>query len=234
MGCMIASKRGNWSRRGTRRGHQASSPVCLLLFYWADPSRRRRDDEDVRGAWLGRRARAPATDRSPLPAAISVATPAGTPGWIPPQVLRRKCLFSLPADIFEQPFNLVCVGSPTWWLQPAIPVTSLLRSESGLRLLNGRPFCVFAVARSFWRLNAWRVAALGKRCGGRHVGSRGFVFPGNQLQSFAALAGYLATGESPTRFWGMRVHPYGLTAAAVEAARAFASDLAEGSQDRPR
>ena len=155
-------------------------------------------------------------------------------GWIPPQVLRRKCLFSLSADIFERPFDLVCVGSPTWWLQPAIPVTSLLRSESGLRLLYGRPFCVFAVARSFWRLNSWRVAALGKRCGGRHVGSRGFVFPGNQLQSFAALAGYLATGESPTRFWGMRVHPYGLTAAAVEAARAFASDLAEGSQDRPR
>jgi hypothetical protein len=107
--------------------------------------------------------------------------------------------------------------------------------EAARRLLAGRPFAVFAVARSFWRLNAWRVAALARRCGGRHVASRGFVFPGNQVQSFAALACYLRTGVSQARWCGLPLHPYGLAADSLQSARDFATQLAAAlSHDLPQ
>jgi len=149
-------------------------------------------------------------------------------GWIPPQLLGRRCRIALVPELTAELLacDLVCIGSPTWWLSPALPVSSFLQGEAARRLLAGRPFAVFAVARSFWRLNAWRVAALARRCGGRHVASRGFVFPGNQVQSFAALACYLRTGVSGTRWCGLPLHPYGLKPEASQAARDFAAQLA--------
>lgn len=154
-------------------------------------------------------------------------------GWIPPQVLGRTCGVAVPPDVSAGAVacDLVCIGSPTWWLLPAMPLTSFLRDPSARRLLDGRPFAVFAVARAFWRLNAWRVRTLARRCGGRHLASRGFVFPGNQLQSFATLASYLRTGVSRERWWGVPLYPYGLTPDALRAARAFATELAAGTRD---
>jgi hypothetical protein len=155
-------------------------------------------------------------------------------GWIPPQMLERPCDISVPQHITaaSASYDLICIGSPTWWLMPALPISSFLHGESARRLLEGRPFAVFAVARSLWRLNAWRVAALARRCGGRHVASRGFVFPGNQLQSFASLACYLRTGASPSRWWGLPLYPYGLAADGLVAARRFATELASHHDTR--
>lgn len=155
-------------------------------------------------------------------------------GWIPPQLLNRRCSITVPPEIAAASvsYDLICVGSPTWWLLPALPISSFLQGESARRLLEGRPFAVFAVARSFWRLNAWRVAMLAQRCGGRHVASRGFVFPGNQLQSFASLACYLRTGDSPSRWWGLPLHPYGLATEGLVAARGFAAHLASNPDIR--
>jgi len=155
-------------------------------------------------------------------------------GWIPPQLLDRRCGITVPPHITaaSASYDLICIGSPTWWLLPALPISSFLHGESARRLLEGRPFAVFAVARSLWWLNAWRVAALARRCGGRHVASRGFVFPGNQLQSFASLACYLRTGGSPSRWWGLRLHPYGLTSEGLLAARRFATELASHPDTR--
>lgn len=155
-------------------------------------------------------------------------------GWIPPQLLDRRCDITVPPHITaaSASYDLICIGSPTWWLLPALPISSFLHGESARRLLEGRPFAVFAVARSLWWLNAWRVAALARRCGGRHVASRGFVFPGNQLQSFASLACYLRTGASPSRWWGLPLHPYGLTSEGLLAARRFATELASHPDNR--
>lgn len=155
-------------------------------------------------------------------------------GWIPPQVLGRPCGVTVPPEVAagDVACDLVCVGSPTWWLLPALPIASFLHDAAAGRLLDGRPFAVFAVARSFWRLNAWRIGRLARRCGGRHLASRGFVFPGNQIQSFAALAWYLRTGVSRSRWWGLPLYPYGLNPAALHEARAFAADLAARARDR--
>lgn len=156
-------------------------------------------------------------------------------GWIPPQLLDRRCTITVPPHITaaSASYDLICIGSPTWWLLPALPISSFLHGESARRLLEGRPFAVFAVARAFWRLNAWRVAALGRRCGGRHIASRGFVFPGNQLQSFASLACHLRTGASPSRWWGLPLHPYGISPEALQAAGDFAFQLASYPDIRP-
>lgn len=155
-------------------------------------------------------------------------------GWILPQVLGRPCGITVPPEVADGNVacDLICIGTPTWWLLPALPIASFLHDAAARRLLDGRPFAVFAVARSFWWLNAWRIGRLARRCGGRHLASRGFVFPGNQLQSFATLASYLRTGVSRSRWWGLPLHPYGLTPATLEAARAFAADLARRCHDR--
>lgn len=149
-------------------------------------------------------------------------------GWIPPQLLGRRCRIALVPEFTaaSRAYDLICIGSPTWWLSPALPISSFLQDDAARRLLAGRSFAVFTVARSFWRLNAWRVATLARRCGGRHVASRGFVFPGHQLQSFAALACYLRTGVSSARWCGLPLHPYGLAPEALQEARDFAGQLA--------
>jgi len=155
-------------------------------------------------------------------------------GWILPQVLGRPCGITMPPDMAAGTVacDLVCIGSPTWWLLPALPIASFLQDQAARRLLDGRPFAVFAVARSFWWLNAWRIGRLARRCGGRHLASRGFVFPGNQLQSFATLAWYLRSGVSRSHWWGLPLHPYGLTPVTLQAAREFAAELAGRCRDR--
>ncbi|WP_231702972.1 flavodoxin family protein [Tsukamurella asaccharolytica] len=133
---------------------------------------------------------------------------------------------SVSAEAFDGPYDLVCIGSPTWWGRASLPVRSFLSSPDGRRVLAGRRFAVFVACRDRWRGNADEVRRLGEWQGGRYAGEMHATYPGNQLASMIALTGYLGTGQQRERYLGMTVPPTNVQPEHLEAARAFAASLA--------
>ena len=49
--------------------------------------------------------------------------------WLPAQVLGKTCAVHVPEEVVAADYDLICLGSPTWWLNPAMPVVSFLKSS---------------------------------------------------------------------------------------------------------
>ena len=133
----------------------------------------------------------------------------------------------VPEAIVAGNYDLICIGSPSWWLHPAMPIVSFLRGEAAGRLLRGRPFAVFVVCRGAWANNLRIVRMLGERAGGTPVESEAFCFSGTTLQSALTFINYLQTGVNRDRYWGVRIHAFGVPQAGLTAAQAFARRLAD-------
>src|SRR5215469_10201600 len=50
-------------------------------------------------------------------------------GMIPPELFRATGEIRIPAAVTERRYDLVCIGSPTWWLSTNMPIRSFLESE---------------------------------------------------------------------------------------------------------
>src|ERR1700760_122095 len=74
-----------------------------------------------------------------------------------------------PDEVRTGNYDLVCIGSPTWWRDASMPIRSFLRSEEAAPLLSGKSFAVFVVCRRYWRENMDTVRKLGEGRGGRFV-----------------------------------------------------------------
>ncbi len=58
--------------------------------------------------------------------------------WLVPQVLGKSGEIRIPEEILQGDYDLICLGSPTWWLNPAMPVVSFLNSSSAQRIVGGK------------------------------------------------------------------------------------------------
>ncbi len=148
-------------------------------------------------------------------------------GWVVPQLLGRVGQVSVPQEIVEQHFELICIGSPTWWLKPAMPIVSFLNTNSARRLLDGRSFAVFVVCRALWRFNLSKVRKLASKQGGHFIRGAAFCFQGNQVQSMLSFINYLKTGADRERCWGVKLFKFGVPQDGLDKAKAFARELAE-------
>jgi hypothetical protein len=148
-------------------------------------------------------------------------------GMIVPQVMQSSGSIAIDSARLTPPYDLICIGSPTWWLHPAMPITSFLRSDDAGRLLDGVPFAVFAVCRKFWWNNLRLVRSRAKKRGGKFTIGAGFCFQGGQVRSMLSFLNFLQTGENRSRFWGFEIYPFGVPAEGLERAREFANRLAE-------
>ena len=61
-------------------------------------------------------------------------------GMIPAELRRRPAKVGIPATVTEREYDLVVVGSPTWWLSTNVPIRSFLESDVVARVLDQRPF----------------------------------------------------------------------------------------------
>ncbi len=150
-----------------------------------------------------------------------------------PQVTGKTGEIEFDESLLDGDYDLVCIGSPTWWLHPALPIVSFLKSDSAARLLNGRSFAVFTVCRALWWNNLRVVRKLASRAGGRIVDSAAFCFQGNQVRSMLSFISYLKNGEDRDRFWGCRIYPFGVPEEGLEKAKSFARGLAGDSPQSP-
>jgi hypothetical protein len=144
-----------------------------------------------------------------------------------PQLRRATGEIRIPEEAGEGDYDLVCVGSPTWWLTTCLPIRSFLKSDNARRLLEGKRFAAFVVCRRYWRNNLKTVKKLGAKRGGEYVGGVHFTYQGGQVRSLLSLASYLATGEYRERYLGVSIPRTNLQPEHLEAAREFASQLAD-------
>ncbi|HEY6761114.1 MAG TPA: hypothetical protein VI318_16580 [Baekduia sp.] len=147
-------------------------------------------------------------------------------GMLPAQVRGATGDIVIPAEARDGEYDLICIGSPTWWLKTSVPVRSFLESDDAGRLLAGHRFAVYVVCRRYWGINLRTVRKLGTRQGGRYVGGIHFSFAGGQVRSLLSLLSYFGTGVDRERYLGVKIPPTNLQPEYLEQARAFAAELA--------
>ena len=145
---------------------------------------------------------------------------------IPAELRRRPAKIGIPAVVTERDYDLVCIGSPTWWLTTDVPIRSFLESDTASRVLNGKPFAAAVPCRRYWRHNLKTVRRLGTKLGGVYTDGIHFRYQGGQVRSLLALISYLGSGEYRERYLGFKIPPTNIQNYHLEAARTFADGLA--------
>lgn len=147
---------------------------------------------------------------------------------LPAQTRRASGEIRTPDAVRDGDYDLVCIGSPTWWRTVSMPMRSFLKSDEARKLLTGTPFAAFVVCRRYWRENLKAVRKLGEKQGGRYLDGIHFEYPGDQLRSMLSLTSYLGTGEYRDRYLGVRIPTTNIAPEQLEQTREFASVLADG------
>jgi hypothetical protein len=145
----------------------------------------------------------------------------------PAQTRRASGEIRTPDEVRNHDYDLICIGSPTWWRTTNMPMRSFLKSDEAGKLLAGKHFAVFVVCRRYWRNNFKTVRKLGEKQGGRYVDGVHFEYPGGQIRSLLSLTSYLGSGEYRDRYMGLRIPPTNVRPEQLERTRDFASALAD-------
>lgn len=148
-------------------------------------------------------------------------------GMLPAQLRRATGEVRVPDVVTRGNYDLVCIGSPTWWLTTNMPVRSFLESEAASWLLSGKRFAAFVVCRRYWRNNLETVRRLGEKQGGKWLDGLCFTYAGGQLLSLLSFLSFAANGENRERYLGVRIPPTNLMPGFEAAARGFAGRLAD-------
>jgi len=146
---------------------------------------------------------------------------------IPAEIFRKTGEISIPDEARGGDYDLVCIGSPTWWLSTDLPIRSYLESDAAGTLLRGRQFAAFVVCRRYWGHNLRTVKRLGTEKGGKYVDGTHFSYQGGQIKSLFSLLSYLGTGEYRDRYLGVPIPPTNIQEYHLKEARAFAKGLAD-------
>ncbi len=148
-------------------------------------------------------------------------------GMLPAQTLQRTGDIRTPDAVRTGDYDLICIGSPTWWRTVSMPLRTFLKSHEARNLLEGKRFAVFAVCRRYWRENLTGVRKLAEKKGGRYVDGVHFTYPGGQLPSMLSLTSYLGSGEYKDRYLGVKLPPTNISAEQIEESRRFAARVAD-------
>jgi len=133
----------------------------------------------------------------------------------------------IPDTVRNDDYDLICIGSPTWWQTVSMPMRSFLKSDEARNLLAGRPFAVFVVCRQYWQENLTAVRELAEEQGGRYVDGIHFTYPGDQLRSMLSLTSYLGSGEYRDRYLGIRIPSTNVQPEHLKQTRTFAAAVAD-------
>ncbi len=102
----------------------------------------------------------------------------------------------------EEHFDLVVLAYQVWYLAPSGPMAAFLKSESGRRLLRGRPVVTVIACRNMWLLAQETVKRLIQEAGGRLLDNVAFTDQGGTLATFVTTPRWLLTGRR-NPFWGL-------------------------------
>lgn len=146
---------------------------------------------------------------------------------LPAQLRRATGEIRIPDEARSGDYDLICIGSCTWWLTMNMPMRSFLKSSEAGRLLARKPFAAFVVCRRYWKNNLETVRKLGTEQGGNYVDGIHFNYPGGQVRSLFSLISYLGSGQYRHRYLGLRIPTTNLQPDQLEEARTFTGTLAD-------
>jgi flavodoxin len=146
---------------------------------------------------------------------------------LPAQARRATGDIRTPDEVRDRGYDLVCIGSSTWWFTMNMPMRTFLRSAEASALLAGTPFATFCVCRRYWRGNFRLARKLGEQRGGRYLGGIHFEYQGGQLASGLSMISYLRSGRYRDRYFGIPIPPTNLAPYQLEQTRHFAAQLAD-------
>jgi menaquinone-dependent protoporphyrinogen IX oxidase len=144
-----------------------------------------------------------------------------------PQLRRKTGEIRIPDDAKVGDYDLVCLGSPTWFFTTAMPLRSYLKSDEASTVLAGKPFAAYVVCRRYWSVNLKEVRKLGTARGGKYVEGIRFTYEGGQIRSLLSLLSYFGKGEMRDRSFGIKIPPTNLKPDFGDQAQAFANKLAD-------
>jgi hypothetical protein len=144
---------------------------------------------------------------------------------LPAQLRRATGEIKIPESARQDDYDLVIVGSPTWWLTTCMPVRSYLESPDGKAVLAGTRFASYVVCRRYWGNNQKTVKRLGTKAGGTWVDGLHFAYQGGQVKSLLSLVSFLGTGENRPKYHGLKIPPTNLTPGFEDVAATFAKGL---------
>src|SRR5450755_5085595 len=87
-------------------------------------------------------------------------------GMMPAQVRGATGEIRIPDDASDGDYDLVVIGSPTWWIKTSVPIRSWLKSDAAGRILKNKRFAAYVVCRRYWGVNLRGVKKLGTERGG--------------------------------------------------------------------
>jgi len=102
----------------------------------------------------------------------------------------------------EERFDLIVLAYQVWYLAPSGPMTAFLKSETGRKLVRGRPMVTVIACRNMWLAAQETVKRLIQEAGGRLRDNVAFVDRGGTLASFITTPRWLLTGRRDP-FWGL-------------------------------
>ncbi len=146
---------------------------------------------------------------------------------IPVEVMRGTGKITVPDVVTDREYDLVVIGSPTWWLSTNVPIRSFLESEVAGKVLNGKRFAVVVACRRYWKHNLKTVRRLGTKHGGDFVDGIHFRYQGGQIRSLLSLLSYLGSGEYREKYLGVKIPATNIQDYHLEQARMFAGRLAD-------
>jgi menaquinone-dependent protoporphyrinogen IX oxidase len=149
-------------------------------------------------------------------------------GLMPAQLRGATGEIRIPEQARDGDYELVVIGSPTWWIKTSVPIRSYLKSDAAGRILNNTRFAAYVVCRRYWGFNLKGVRKLGTERGGEYVDGIHFSFAGGQVRSLLSLISYFGKGENRERYLGVKIPPTNLKPDYLEQAKAFATRLADG------
>ena len=133
----------------------------------------------------------------------------------------------IPPEAASGSYDLVVIGSPTWWLTTCMPVRSYLHDPAAAAVLRDTPFAAFTTSRRYYKQNLKTIRALGEKGGGTFVDQTHFVSDGNQVMSMWSWLVFMRHNEEKRRSLGVPLPKPNLTADFLEHATDFIDGVAD-------
>jgi len=95
----------------------------------------------------------------------------------------------------NQDFDLIILAYQVWFLSPSLPITAFIKSETGNKLLKGKPVITVIGCRNMWVMAQQTMKTLLHEAGASLIDNIVLVDQGSALASFVTTPRWLFTGK---------------------------------------
>ena len=124
---------------------------------------------------------------------------------LPAQLRRKTGEIRIPPEAQDGDYDLVVIGSPTWWLTTCMPVRSYLHDPAAKSVLEGKPFAAYSTSRRYYKGNLKTIRKAGEASGGTFIDDTHFVSDGNQVMSMWSWLAFMRHDEARERSFGVKM-----------------------------